>query len=222
MIERLIEKLMGLSPIATGGCLHQKRRALTLVILAIAALRVSAAEQPAATQIRPSAEVDGMVTYDFVSRTGVWIARPASVVWPFMLNLVKWKTYAAGPKHLSGPVGGVGEVLLGSESAAESGCDPERLYLKVLRIDRNHQVLMKLWNEVGDQAKGYVDFTLNEVNGGTQFTYSVYLETRSESKSLETFTEAQKRGQQLAELRFDKENKRLKELVEAQAANGDR
>jgi hypothetical protein len=162
----------------------------------------------------PAQPAPTVATHDFISRTSVWIARPPAAVWPVMCDFARWKQYNPGPRHLSGKVGEIGEVLLASEGPSEGGHPPERLYLQRLRSEPSRQLLMKLWTENGLESRGYIDFSLAEENGGTRFTYSVYVEMRSDKQSADALAEMVERSRKAAEPRFDAENLRLKALVE--------
>ncbi|MBL0087564.1 MAG: SRPBCC family protein [Ideonella sp.] len=154
--------------------------------------------------------------HDFVSRTRVHIQRPIATVWPLLRDLGAWKEGGA-PRHHAGTPGAEGEVLLAHEGPVRDDGSRLRLWLKVLRQQPPQQLVLKLWTEGGDPARGYADLSLHPAPGGCEFVYSVFVQTRSLTLTPAEHAVASENIRAESEARFVREHLRLKALAEGVA-----
>ncbi len=178
---------------------------LSLVLLSIPS--VTAAQEHRARQAT-----------DLITHSTVAIDRPASVVWPYIVEPSRWKQ-GLSLRHHAGQPGAVGEVL-----AAFDPADPETIVFLVKNAELvpNERRTIKLYLPGSEETLlGFATWTLTERGGRTRVTYDVYTETllpREEARGMtaQRLAEMEREGYELNQPRFDRELVALKELVEGQ------
>jgi len=156
---------------------------------------------------------DNVKKFDLIVRTEITIDAPASSVWPYLFNAKKWKTSIANLERVAGEPNKAGETLRVTPKGAG---EDQGYYIKYVRVVENRQLVIKIFNIPDDGVVGYSDFSLFESNGKTHLLYDVYAEY-----SLPGMTDEEVKtfGQQVHEgtkNKLEMENRKLKELVEAQ------
>ncbi|MFN0181005.1 MAG: hypothetical protein ACKVZ0_19540 [Gemmatimonadales bacterium] len=145
----------------------------------------------------------------------VTIDRPATAIWPHIIDPSSWKQ-GLKSRHHSGPPGEVGEVL-----AAVDPADPTKVafFLENVELTRNQRRTIKLYLVDGTLI-GFASWTLRAVAGRTVVGYDVHSETRPDPAQAKAMTalqrrEAERSQQDANQRRFDEELLALKRLVEA-------
>ncbi len=161
-----------------------------------------------------AAQGDRVATH-LITTNEVVIARPATAVWPFIMDPTSWKQ---GNKlvHRSGPKGATGEVF-----AAVSAATPDKADYFVENADlipRRRRVI-KLYTPDGVLV-GFAAFVLTESGGKTTVRYDVYSETlipKAEvaKRTPASIAEDERKAREASMKRFDAELQALKKLVEA-------
>jgi hypothetical protein len=161
----------------------------------------------ASAQARPATN---LVTHSLVT-----IARPAAVVWPYILDPNEWKQ-GAKLWHHSGPPGQEGEVFAAGDPAMKA---------KILFFVENVELVpaqrrtIKIY-EPGGTLAGFATWTVRSDGNKTLVGYDVYSETRIDAGQANRSNPAERqaaerRERQTNQQRFDRELVELKRLVEA-------
>jgi hypothetical protein len=181
---------------------------LNFSVLTLSALLLSAHILPNPLMGAP----DEVKKFDLIVRTEVTIEAPASAVWPYLFNVKEWKQSIGKLERVAGESMKEGETLKVTPKGAG---EDQGYYIKYVRVVENRQLVIKIFNIPDDGAVGFSDFSLFESNRKTHMIYDVYVEYRLPGMTDE---EVQKFGQQVYEgtkNKLEKENRKLKELVEA-------
>jgi hypothetical protein len=104
------------------------------------------------------------------------IDAPLERVWAHALNYPSWQDYSM-VRHLEGPVGGEGELVLLKKE--ESGFNFPPYYARTIKLDQNGTVIWKVFLEKGSQPNdffGIVEFRVHRVQTGTRFWYNCIYE----------------------------------------------
>jgi hypothetical protein len=150
------------------------------------------------------------VAANLVTHSTVTIDRPASAVWPHIVDPSGWKQ-GAKLRHHGGPEGEVGAVF-----AAYLPGDSSRIVFLVEEVERvpNERRTIKLYLTSGTLL-GFATWWLREDNGRTVVGYDVYSETPVPVPTKPEQVRAAERAERLAnQQRFDEELRALKRLVE--------
>jgi len=107
-----------------------------------------------------------------ITRNEVVIDRPASQVWPYIMDPLEWKQ-GQRLRHLSGIPGQVGELFGGFDAGT-----PElvTLHLQNVELRPNERRTIKLMQPDGTLL-GFATWTLVEENGRTAVSYDVSMES---------------------------------------------
>ncbi len=151
---------------------------------------------------------------DLITHSAVTIDRPASVIWPYIVDPSQWKQ-GLSMRHHSGKPGAVGEV-----QAAFDPADPETIVFlaKNAELVPNQRRTIKLYLPGPEGTLlGFATWTLTEQDGRTRVT-SETLVSREEAwrVTAQRLAEMERQGYELNQPRFDRELIALKELVESQ------
>ncbi len=104
------------------------------------------------------------------------IEAPVKRVWPYVQNYPSWQEYSL-VKHIAGPVGGEGELVLLKKE--ESGLEFPPYYARTIKLDPDSRVIWKVWLEKGVHEMdffGIVEFRVDETQGRTRFWYNCIYE----------------------------------------------
>lgn len=149
------------------------------------------------------------------THSAVTIDRPATVIWPHILDPSAWKQ-GAKLWHHAGPVGQVGEIF-----AAGDPADTRQVmfFLENVELTPNERRTIKLYLADGTLI-GFASWSLRAEGGRTVVGYDVHSETRLDSAQAQampgTRIRKTERSQQAEnQRRFDQELVALKRLVEA-------
>lgn len=193
-----------LKRVQSGIAMSSMRRKPFSPIAALAALVVLPSF--AGAQERPATHL--------VTHNEVTIARPASAIWPYIVDPSAWKQ---GNKlaHRAGPVGGVGEVF-----AAVNAESPDKTdyFVQNVELDPNRRRTIKLVSP-DDVLIGFATFELREQGGTTVVRYDVYAESRvpdvqAKTMSPQAMAAAERAAIRANGARFQAELEGLKKLVE--------
>ena len=153
---------------------------------------------------------------DLVTHSTVTIERPASVIWPYIIDPGEWKQ-GLSLRHHAGERDAVGEVF-----AAFDPADPDTIafFIENSELVPGRRRTIKLY-EPGPRGGllGFATWTLTEDEGGTLVTYDVYSETllppdQAARITPQQLAEIEQQGHELNQPRFDRELMALKALVE--------
>jgi uncharacterized protein YndB with AHSA1/START domain len=104
------------------------------------------------------------------------IDRPIHAVWRHMLNYRQWNPAHIGAKveRLAGDQNEEGEVILESKRSGEGYAPP--IIIETVKIIPNEKIVWALYMPDSGAANeiGFVDFSLQDVDGKTRFTYCSY------------------------------------------------
>lgn len=150
-----------------------------------------------------------------VTHSRVEVARPASAIWPFILDPTAWKQ-GLRLVHHSGPVGEVGETFAAVSPSAPA--EPA-YFVQNVELVPNQRRTVKLY-EKGGVLIGFATFTLEASNGGTVVGYDVYTETvlppeRASQLTAAAVVEMERAARESSTRRFQAELESLKRLVES-------
>lgn len=176
-------------------------------------LSVALALVLALAPVRLSAQGDRVATH-LITTNEVRIARPASAVWPFIMDPGSWKQ---GNRlvHRSGPRGATGEVFAAVSAATPQAPD---YFVENAEVTPGKRRVIKLYAPDGTLV-GFAAFVLTEDRGATVVRYDVYSETLIPAAEVARTTPAARAAAEQAEReaavrRFDAELQSLKRLVE--------
>lgn len=145
---------------------------------------------------------------NLVTHNRIEIARPAAVIWPYILEPNLWKM-GAKLVHRSGPAGQVGEVFGATE--------PNVTFLvENVELISNRRRTIKLYQPDGTLL-GYATWTLEESGGRSTVGYDVYSESLfppGQAATAEALAKAELLGNDANVKRFKAEFGALKRLVE--------
>ncbi len=151
---------------------------------------------------------------NLVTHSEVTIDRPATDIWPLIIDPSAWKA-GATLKHRSGPAGKVGEIL----AAMEPGNGEKVTFLvENVELAPNERRTIKLYTP-GGTLIGYATWSLRAGAGRTVVGYDVYSETLLDAAQAKAMTPAQLQEAERDAVvtnrkRFDQELLALKALVE--------
>jgi hypothetical protein len=147
----------------------------------------------------------------------VHLEAPVEHAWPHVLEYTSWQNYPLA-EHVSGPRGGEGEVVRLQKDEAGHGTPP--YFTRTILLEPGHRVVWKVYPDAegfmgaaGFQA--FVDFRVEEADGGTRFSYNSiyeYLVASDDEAEVEAFRE-EARASSLAV--FAVIFPKLKQLVES-------
>jgi hypothetical protein len=174
--------------------------------LALACLDLAAAAEPSAV----TAPGDPWVAV--VVRSEIQIERPASQVWPVLLDLKAWKQGIGALAHVAGAVGAEDELrfLVPPDGNAANG-----YFLRTAHVVPLHRIVFELFPRERATFFGFASFTLEEQQGRTTVTYDVYLDFRSADLSGQQRAELRRRRHDEMQVKFAAEHAKLKALIEA-------
>jgi hypothetical protein len=151
---------------------------------------------------------------NLITHNEVPIKAPAAAVWPYILELNRWKKGAV-LEHLSGPVGMRGEWF-----AAVMPASQDALYyaMNVELVPYRRRTLKLLQGRQGPLI-GFASWALRADGGVTTLTYDAYCEYSlgAAAAAASNTTDSERiEAQQIAmhSARFDEELRYLKQLVE--------
>jgi len=154
------------------------------------------------------------VATHLVTTNAIVIARPAAVVWPYIMEPGSWKQ---GNRlvHHAGPRGRTGERF-----AAVSAARPDRpdYFVENVEVTPPERRVIKLYAPDGTLI-GFAAFVLTESGGSTTVRYDVYTETVISAAERARTTPAaravaERADREASRRRFDAELQALKRLVE--------
>lgn len=150
---------------------------------------------------------------NLVTHSEVTINKPASAIWPKIVDPSEWKM---GLKlwHHTGPAG-LGEILAAGDPADKANV---AFFIENVEFVPNQRRTIKLYTPAG-QLIGYATWTLKEAGGKTMASYDVFSETLLTTEQAKATTAEQVRAAEQTALatnqkRFDDELLALKRLVE--------
>ena len=151
------------------------------------------------------------------SHESIVIDRPASAVWPFILNTDRWKR-ALQHRRVSGTANEIGEVV--AESLA-AGAAP-LFYSETMELVPNVRRTIKLYPANGGPLIGFASWELERDKASTRVTYHVYSESLLTPEDLQAQSPAQlaaaaDSSKAQNQQRFRAELQELKRLVESSA-----
>ena len=158
---------------------------------------------------------DTRVAVELVTHSSVIIDRPASDVWPHIVDSSAWKE-ALPLRHHGGEPGAVGEVFAAFDPMAP---DTIEYLVKNVELVPNKRRTIKLTLPGHGALIGYATWTLAGHDGHTLVAYDVYTETLlapEEGSWLtpEQLAEMTREGYEANKPRFDRELVALKTIVE--------
>ena len=158
---------------------------------------------------------DPHVTVELVTHSAVVIDRPASQVWPHIVDTSAWKQ-GLSLRHHAGEAGAVGEIF-----AAFDRTDPGTIVFLVENVELvpNQRRTIKLSQPDDGALIGYATWALAGRDGYTLVTYDVYTETllppeEASRLTAEQLSEMTREGYDSNKARFDRELEALKKVVE--------
>ncbi|WP_158605632.1 SRPBCC family protein [Amycolatopsis panacis] len=104
------------------------------------------------------------------------LAAPPEVAWPLVLDIPAWQNYKKF-EHVSGPVGGEGELLALLKDEPGSGKTP--YVARTALLQPGKRIIWKFVRdapEPGDAALGIVDFSIAPAPEGSRFRYTAFYE----------------------------------------------
>jgi hypothetical protein len=145
----------------------------------------------------------------------VAIDRPATAIWPHILDPSSWKQ-AAKLWHHAGPVGQVGEIFAAGDPADKRQV---MFFIENVELIPNERRTIKLYQADGTLI-GFASWSLRAEGGRTVVGYDVHSETRLDSAQAKAMPPARARETERVQQaenqrRFDDELLALKRLVEA-------
>jgi hypothetical protein len=173
--------------------------------LALACLDLAAAAEPSAV----TAPDDPWVAV--AVRSEVQIERPASQVWPMLLDLKAWKQGIGALAHVAGAVGEEDELrfLVPPDGNAANG-----YFLRTVRVVPLRHLVFELFPKDRAAFFGFAAFTLDEQQGRTTVTYDVYLDFRGAGLSEPQRSEFRRQRHDEMQAKFAAEHAKLKGLIE--------
>lgn len=142
------------------------------------------------------------------------IDAPVKYVWRHAINYASWQNYSVN-KHVSGPRGGEGEVvMLQKNEAVATSVTP--FFARTIKLDPERRVIWKTYMENVDYF-GIVEFRMSEIESKTRFCINLFYEwwlPREQEAELETLRE-QRLG--VSKSIFATAYPRLKQLAESDA-----
>ncbi len=155
------------------------------------------------------------VAIQLVTHSFVVIDRPASAIWPHIVDTSRWKQ-GLSLRHMGGEVGAVGEVF-----GAFDPEDPDTIAYLLTNVELipDERRTIKLSELEHGTLIGYATWNLTDDGGRTRVSYDVYAETRlppAEGSGLtpQQLAEMTRDGHAISQARFDRELQALKALVE--------
>lgn len=110
----------------------------------------------------------GITRIYIVRRGDIEIDASPESVWPWLLDYGAWQNYSI-IEHVSGPVGGEGEVVLLKKDETGYAAVPA-YYARTVSIEPGRRVIWKTFRE-GDDYFGVVEFSLADAGGRTRLEY---------------------------------------------------
>lgn len=151
---------------------------------------------------------------DLVTHSCVMIERPATAIWPSIVDVNDWKL-GAKLWHQEGPVGEPGEIFAAGDPANPGAVS---FLAENVELVPGQRRTMKLYLPSG-VLMGFASWRLVEIAGRTEVTYDVVSEYRLEPEQVAAMTGEQRRQYQIMnQERFDQELAGLKRLVETGSA----
>ena len=146
-----------------------------------------------------------------VVRSEVIVERPASLIWPALLDLKSWKEGIGKIERLSGEAGAQDELrfLTPPDGNAANG-----YFLQTVRVVPGRRLVLKLFPKDRSAFFGFADFNLREADGRTTVSYDVYLDFAASSLSETQHRAWRKQQHDAMKSKFDAEHRKLKALVE--------
>lgn len=166
-----------------------------------------------AAPLQLAAQQERVATH-LITHNQISIARPASALWPYIVDPSAWKQ-GNRLAHISGPVGETGELFA---AVSMTGAKDPDYYVQNVELTANHRRTIKIVGR--DHALiGFAAFTLTESNDTTVVSYDVFSETliplaRARQTTGEALAESERMARESSSRRFDSELAMLKKLAE--------
>lgn len=176
-------------------------RTLYILMLAIVLGGVAQAE-----------EKQSRAAVDLITESTVVINRPATAIWPHILDINDWKQ-GNRLEHVAGGAGGAGETFA---SVPREGSAPPRMFVQNVEIVPNLRRTIKMYSAADGALIGHASWELKEVDGVTTVTYRVYTEALVPGqRTADELAGMQQRYRTQNDERFQAELVALKKMVEA-------
>jgi hypothetical protein len=119
-----------------------------------------------------------------VSDHELLLAAPADEAWPHVVAYDTWQSYSR-VEHVSGERGGADEVVL-----LEKHGVPDPFYTRTVLLVPGRRLIGKVYPVESEGWYGFVEFRLDEVDGGTRLSVHGIYEYLVEERDAASFREA--------------------------------